>query len=65
MEKNQNNDKINETKISYSYETLWKSIIRPYHHNYKIKELGPTSVRCRKKNYSRRDFDILGTNGIY
>ena len=66
MEKNSinsNNDKINETKISYSYETLWKSIIRPYRHNYKLKELGPTSFRCRKKNYSRRDFDILGTNG--
>ena len=65
MEKNKKKekDKKNEKKNKYSYESLWKSIIRPPRENYASKDLGPSSFICRKKNYSRRDFNILGSNG--
>ena len=62
MEKNKKKEKSNEKK-SFSYEFLWKSIIRPPRDNYNSKDLGPSTIMCRKKNDSRRDFDIIGTNG--
>ena len=64
MENNKKKDnKTNEKKISFSYENLWKSIIRPPRDNYSLKDLGPSSFICKKKNYSRKDYSILGTNG--
>lgn len=56
-------NKHNEKKVSFSYETLWKSIIRPPRDNYSEKDLGPKSFVCKKKNYTRKDFNILGRNG--
>ena len=65
MEKNtkKDNNKPPENNLSFSYESLWKSIIRPPRDNYNIKDLGPYSFICKKKNYSRKDFNILGYNG--
>ena len=64
MENNKKKDnKNNDKKVSFSYETLWKSIIRPPRDKYSPKDLGPLSFICKKKNYSRKDFNILGTNG--
>jgi dipeptidyl aminopeptidase/acylaminoacyl peptidase len=56
-------DKPNEKKFSLSYEDLWKSVIRPPRDNYSSKDLGVYSFICRSKNYTRKDFDILGSNG--
>ncbi len=64
MENNKKKDnKNNETKVSFSYETLWKSIIRPPRDNYSLKDLGPSSFTYRKKNYSRKDYNVIGSNG--
>ena len=63
MENNKKKDNKNNDKISFSYETLWKSIIRPPRDKYSPKDLGPSSFICKKKNYSRKDFNILGCNG--
>ena len=64
MENNKKKDnKNNEKKVTYSYESLWKSIIRPPRDKYTSKDLGPLSFICKKKNYSRKDFNILGNNG--
>ena len=64
MENNKKKDnKNNEKKPSFSYESLWKSIIRPPRDKYTTKDLGPLSFMCKKKNYSRKDFNILGNNG--
>ena len=65
MEKNniKEEHKSNEQKLSFSYETLWKSIIRPQRDIYSSKDLGPSSFICKKKNYSRKDFDIIGNRG--
>ena len=64
MENNKN--KINEKnaeKPKLSYEMLWKSIIRPPRDKYSLKDLGPPMFTFKKKNYSRKDFNILGSNG--
>lgn len=65
MEKNTKNENNNKTQenLSFSYESLWKSIIRPPRDNYVLKDLGPYSFICKNKNYSRKDFNILGNNG--
>ena len=65
MEKTKKKDEDNpqENNLSFSYESLWKSIIRPPRDIYTLKELGPYSFKCKKKNYSRKDFNILGYNG--
>ena len=61
--KKKKDNKPNEIKNSFSYESLWKSIIRPSRDIYEEKDLGATSFVCKKKNYSRKDFNILGYNG--
>lgn len=62
MEKNKKKNPTNENN-KLSYESLWKSIIRPPRDKYTSKDLGPSSFICKKKNYSRRDFNIIGSNG--
>ena len=64
MENNKKKDnKSNEKKSSFSYETLWKSIIRPPRDLYSSKDLGPSSFICKNKNYSRKDYNLIGSNG--
>ena len=62
MEKNKKKIENNENN-KLSYESLWKSIIRPPRDKYTSKDLGPPTFICKKKNYSRRDFNIIGSNG--
>ena len=64
--KNKNKEKEKENELEkpqLSYENLWKVIIRPSRDNYTLKELGPPSFVLKNKNYSRKDFNLLGSNG--
>ena len=67
MEKNQNkeNNKEQITKKidKITYETLWKSIIRPERDIYKEEELGPKIFRFNNIIYTRTDYDILDFQG--
>ena len=66
MENKKNNDKNNEQikKIDkITYETLWKSIIRPERDIYKEEELGPKIFRFNNRIYTRTDYDILDFQG--
>ena len=59
----ENNAKSNGRKISFSYDSLWKAIIRPSRDVYSQKDLGPPKFICKKNNYSRKDYDIVGKKG--
>ena len=67
MEKNQNKENNNEQitkKIDkITYETLWKSIIRPERDIYNEEELGPKIFRFNNIIYTRTDYDILDFQG--
>ena len=62
-QKNTNNHKNNSRKVSFSYETLWKSIIRPKRDEYSEDDLGLDSFKIKQKHFSRKNYIILGTNG--
>ena len=49
--------------IKFSYETLWKFIIRPPRDEYTESNLGKTPFHFNSKKYIRRDFDIMSTQG--
>ena len=55
--------KENDEKISFSLDSLWKSIIRPPRESYTFKDLGPKEFMSYGKNYTRKDFKILGYSG--
>ena len=57
------NHKNNNRKVSFSYEALWKSIIRPKRDEYSEDDLGLNSIIIHKKHFSRKDYNILGTTG--
>ena len=65
MEKSQNNkDNKNEFQLNkITYETLWKSIIRPERDLYKEEDLGPNVFRFNNIIYIRTDYDILDFQG--
>ena len=68
MEKSQNKENKNEDlstkKIDkITYETLWKSIIRPERDLYKEEELGDKIFRFNNIIYTRTDYDILDFQG--
>ena len=50
-------------EISYSLETLWKSIIRPPRDKYKFKDLGPKEFNTYGKNYVRKSYKLIGHSG--
>ena len=52
-------------EISYSLETLWKSIIRPPRDKYKFKDLGPKEFNTYGKNYVRKSYKLIGHREIY
>ena len=60
---NFNKRKNNNRKVSFSYENLWKSVIRPNRDEYSEEDLGLASFTVKKKHFSRKDYNILGTNG--
>ena len=49
--------------IKFSYETLWKFIIRPPRDEYTETMLGKQSFHYNSKRYIRKDFDIMSTQG--
>ena len=59
MEENEEN----EMKVKLSYETLWKFIIRPPKDKYPISYLGHPYFTYKDKNYIRKDFDLISTQG--
>ena len=52
-----------EEKISYSYETLWKAIIRPPRDDYTEDLLIDEVFTFNGKTYIRKDYTILSTEG--
>ena len=52
-----------ETKVKISYETLWKFIIRPPRDNYPLSYLGYSNFTYKDKNYIRKDFDLISSQG--
>lgn len=49
--------------ISYSLDTLWKSIIRPPKELYTLKDLGFNNFNSYGRNYTRKDYKIIGRSG--
>ena len=49
--------------IKFSYETLWKFIIRPPRDEYTESMLGKKIFRTNSKQYERKDYDIMSTQG--
>ena len=47
-----------------SYETIWKSIIRPPRENYTLSSLGPVYFRLRSRNYKRKDINLHNSRGL-
>ena len=49
--------------ISYSLDTMWKSIIRPPREEYTFKDLGLKEFNTYGRNYIRKDYKIIGRSG--
>ena len=49
--------------IKFSYETLWKFIIRPPRDEYTESMLGNKIFKYNSKQYERKDFDLMSTQG--
>ena len=54
---------MKQDKIKFSYEALWKYIIRPPRDNYSEDILGPTTFIYRGKVYQRKDYDLISSMG--
>ena len=54
---------MKKDKINFSYESLWKYIIRPTRYNYSEDLLGPTSFVYRGKVYQRKDYELISSMG--
>lgn len=49
--------------IPYSLDTLWQSIIRPQKEKYELKDLGFNEFNIYGRNYTRKDYKIIGHSG--
>ncbi len=56
-------DPLSKKPDKISYETIWKSIIRPERDIYKEEDLGPKLFRFNNIIYSRNDYEILDFQG--
>lgn len=54
---------MKQDKIKFSYEALWKYIIRPPRDNYSEDLLGPITFIYRGKLYQRKDYDLISSMG--
>ena len=52
-----------DNNYKFSYETLWKFIIRPPRDEYTESMLGSPYFKFNKKKYHRKDYDIMSTQG--
>ena len=51
------------TKVKISYETLWKFIIRPPRDIYSISYLGHPYFSYKERNYIRKDYELISSQG--
>lgn len=51
-------------QIDISYETLWKSIIRPPRDEYEEDQLGEVLFTYRGKTYVRHDYELMNKRGF-
>ena len=56
-------DSLTKNPDKISYETLWKSIIRPQRDVYEEEDLGPKLFRFNNIIYTRTDYEILDFQG--
>ena len=54
---------IDPTQIEISYETLWKSIIRPPRDEYDIDQLGEKKFYHKGKVFIRHDYELINKRG--
>lgn len=52
-----------EHTVNFSYDSLWKAIIRPPKEGYDIEDLGVPSFTFHKNKYERIDYDIINKKG--
>ena len=56
------NEAIEKSK-KITYESLWKSIIRPPRDEYEEEELGSSTFIIDKRHYNRKDYELLNFQG--
>ena len=61
QEKKEKKEGKEEEKIKFSYETLWKFIIRPPRDDYTEDMLGPKNFKMHGKSYHRLDYEITSS----
>jgi len=54
---------MDTSNIKISYETLWKFIIRPPRDDYDEDYLGNEIFHYNNKNYQRKDYDLISSEG--
>ncbi|MCQ2815999.1 MAG: alpha/beta hydrolase [archaeon] len=52
-----------EENMSFSYDTLWKAIIRPPREKYEIGDLGEPNFTYHKIAYERTDYSLVNKRG--
>ena len=50
-------------KIEFKYETLWKLIIRPPRDDYDEELLGDKVFTYQDKTYTRKDYNLVSSQG--
>ena len=54
---------VEQEHLDISYETLWKSIIRPPRDEYEIDQLGDNKFYHKGKTYIRKDYELINQRG--
>ena len=54
---------IDQGQLEISYETLWKSIIRPPKDEYDLDQLGDKKFIHKGKLYVRKDYELINKRG--
>ena len=54
---------VEQEHLDISYETLWKSIIRPPRDEYDIDQLGDNKFYHKGKTYIRKDYELINQRG--
>ena len=54
---------VEQGQLDLSYETLWKSIIRPPRDEYDLEQLGDNKFFHKGKTYIRHDYQLINNRG--
>lgn len=54
---------MDNKKVDISYEALWKAIIRPPRDEYEEEDLGDPEFKFRNREYKRKDYNIISSEG--